>query len=78
MTKAIARKKSASSAAGDYSGLVGSISELLDAARRASVRTVNAFMTATYWEIGRRLVAFEPGGATRAGHGKEREPLYEI
>jgi len=35
MTKAIDRKKSASPDAGDYSGLVGSIRELLDAARRA-------------------------------------------
>jgi len=50
-----------------YPGLVGSISELLDAARRASARTVNAFMTATYWEIGRRIVEFEQRGEKRAG-----------
>lgn len=70
MTKAIARKRSASPAAGDYSGLVGSISGLLDVARRASVRTVNAFMTATYWEIGRRIVEFEQGGLDRAKYGE--------
>jgi hypothetical protein len=28
---------------------------LLEAARRSSARAVNAFMTATYWEIGRRI-----------------------
>ena len=53
-----------------YLGLVSSISELLEAARRASARTVNAFMTATYWEIGRRLVEFEQRGEKRAEYGK--------
>lgn len=43
----------------DYSSLVGSTGELLEAARRASARAVNALMTATYWEIGRRIVEFE-------------------
>lgn len=65
MTKAAAKKKSASPVVANYSGLVGGISELLDAARRASVRTVNAFMTATYWEVGRRIVEFEQGGEKR-------------
>ena len=70
MTKAVPKKKSASPiATGDYSGLVSSVSELLDAARRASVRAVNAFMTATYWEIGRRIVEFEQGGLDRAKYG---------
>ena len=53
-----------------YLGLVSSISELLEAARRASARTVNAFMTATYWEIGRRIVEFEQRGEKRAEYGK--------
>jgi predicted nuclease of restriction endonuclease-like (RecB) superfamily len=53
-----------------YPGLVGGISELLEAARRASARTVNAFMTATYWEIGRRIVEFEQRGEKRAEYGK--------
>jgi len=46
---------------------VGGISELLEAARRASARTVNAFMTATYWEIGRRIVEFEQRGEKTGG-----------
>ncbi len=70
MTKAVAKRKSASPGVADYSGLVGGISELLDAARRASARTVNAFMTATYWEIGRRIVEFEQGGEKRAEYGE--------
>lgn len=71
MTKAVAKKKSALPVAGDYPRLVGGISELLHAVRRASVRTVNAFMTATYWEIGRRIVEFEQRGQERAEYGKE-------
>ena len=72
MSKPIKKIKSAMPAAtGDYSGLVSGVSELLEAARRASVRTVNAFMTATYWEVGRRIVEFEQGGENRAEYGKE-------
>jgi len=68
MTKP-AKKKITPPAVADYSGLVGGISELLEASRHASARAVNALMTATYWEIGRRIVAFEQGGAIRAEYG---------
>ena len=71
MTKPVKKIKSVAPVVGDYSGLVGGVSELLETARRASVRTVNAFMTATYWEIGRRIVEFEQGGEKRAGYGEE-------
>ena len=40
----------------EYGGLLTGISELLDQARRMSARTVNNILTATYWEIGRRIV----------------------
>ncbi len=71
MKKSIVRKKAAPPAAvGDYSSLFSGVSELLEAARRASARTVNAFMTATYWEIGRRIVEFEQHGKKRAEYGK--------
>ena len=59
MTKKPAKAKTLATTAGGYSGLVSGVTELLKAARRASVRTVNAFMTATYWEVGRRIVEFE-------------------
>ena len=62
-------KSSLPGAATDYSGLVSGVSELLDAARRTSVRSVNALMTATYWEVGRRIVEFEQGGGKRAEYG---------
>jgi predicted nuclease of restriction endonuclease-like (RecB) superfamily len=71
MKKPVERKKPiAAATAGDYSDLVGGIGELLEASRRASVRAVNAFMTATYWEIGRRIVEFEQGGRDRANYGE--------
>ena len=54
-----------------YAGLVTGIAELLDSARHISARAVNAVMTATYWEIGRRIVEFEQGGKSRAEYGEE-------
>lgn len=53
----------------EYPGLVGGIGDLLETARRTSARAVNAIMTATYWEIGRRIVEFEQGGEARAEYG---------
>ena len=54
----------------EYNIVHSDIVLLLDAARLAAVRSVNAVMTATYWEIGRRIVEFEQGGAERAGYGE--------
>ncbi|MHB8902153.1 MAG: PDDEXK nuclease domain-containing protein [Thermoguttaceae bacterium] len=53
-----------------YDSLLSEISELLDKARRTSVRTVNSILTAAYWEIGRRIVEFEQGGKSRAEYGE--------
>ena len=46
----------------DYDSVFSGVVELLDAARRASARVVNTLMTATYWEIGRRIVEHEQAG----------------
>ena len=54
-----------------YDSLLTGISDLLDEARRTSARTVNSILTATYWEIGRRIVEFEQGGKARAEYGGE-------
>jgi predicted nuclease of restriction endonuclease-like (RecB) superfamily len=70
-TKPASKPAVAKVAMDDYSGLIGGIGELLEAARRASARAVNAFMTATYWDIGRRIVEFEQGGKKRAEYGQE-------
>ena len=54
-----------------YGGLISGIGKLLETARHSTVRVVNSFMTATYWEVGRRIVEFEQGGKKRAGYGEE-------
>lgn len=55
----------------DYSTALADVVGLLDAARRAAARSVNAVMTAAYWEIGRRLVEVEQAGQTRADYGTQ-------
>ena len=52
-----------------YSEVQAAIVALLVTARRAVARSINAAMTATYWEIGRRIVEFEQEGADRATYG---------
>jgi predicted nuclease of restriction endonuclease-like (RecB) superfamily len=54
----------------DYGDIHIGIVELLESARRAAARNVNALMTASYWEIGRRIVEFEQGGQERAEYGE--------
>ena len=54
----------------DYATVHTDIVALLEAARRAAARSVNALMTASYWEIGRRIVEFEQGGKDRADYGQ--------
>ncbi|ROT44235.1 YhcG family protein [Pusillimonas sp. NJUB218] len=54
-----------------YAGIHGSIVELLNTARLAAARSVNALMTASYWEIGRRIVEAEQKGRRRAGYGEQ-------
>lgn len=55
----------------EYTDVLTGIVDLLESARRAAARSVNAVMTATYWEIGRRIVEFEQGGRRRADYGQE-------
>ena len=54
-----------------YDSMLAGLVRLLETARRASSRSVNAIMTATYWEIGRRIVESEQSGERRAGYGQE-------
>ena len=53
-----------------YPSLVTGIGTLLEQSRRAVARSVNCLMTATYWEVGRRIVEFEQGGHGRAEYGE--------
>ena len=55
----------------DYDEVLSGVVELLEQARHAAARAVNAIMTATYWEVGRRIVEFEQGGEARAGYGEQ-------
>ncbi len=70
MKKTLSKKTISKPPSEEYGGLIGGIAELLEAARRTAARTVNALMTATYWEIGRRIVEFEQGGEKRAEYGE--------
>ena len=53
-----------------YSEVVAQVVGLLEQARRNSARSVNAIMTATYREIGRRIVEHEQKGKKRAEYGE--------
>ena len=55
----------------NYHAWSGGIASLLEEARRQSARHVNAILTTTYWEIGRRIVEFVQQGETRAEYGDE-------
>ncbi len=56
---------------GAYTGVHEGIVELLRSARLNAARSVNALMTASYWEIGRRIVNAEQRGKRRAGYGEQ-------
>ncbi|MCL2652609.1 MAG: PDDEXK nuclease domain-containing protein [Propionibacteriaceae bacterium] len=58
------------SVANGYDAVLGDIVGLLEQARAAAGRSVNAIMTATYWGIGRRIVTDEQGGQARAEYGQ--------
>src|SRR5205809_4096284 len=71
MKKTLSKKTVSKALSEEYGGLIGGIAELLEASWRIAARTVNALMTATYWEIGRRIVEFEQRGKKRAEYGEE-------
>src|SRR5258708_6818222 len=53
-----------------YDEVLAEVSDLLTAARHAASRSVNAIITATYWEVGRRIVHYEQEGHKRANYGE--------
>ncbi len=66
-----ARSKTKPVKAASYPSLLRTLVTLLDEARRASARTVNVIMTATYWQVGRHIIEFEQAGERRAGYGEQ-------
>jgi hypothetical protein len=53
-----------------YTGLLSSVSQLLEQARQVAARSVNEIITVTYLEIGRRMVEYEQKGSDRAAYGE--------
>ncbi len=53
-----------------FTGMV----ELLEASRRATARSINAVITATYWEIGRRIAEGEQGGVAYSTYAEAVVP----
>lgn len=53
----------------DYRVIRDPIVALLGTTRHTVARTINALMSATYWEIGRQIVEFEQSGQHRAAYG---------
>ena len=64
------RKDLRPAASAGYSVLLADVAHVIEEGRRAAARSVNAFMTATYWLIGRRIIEQEQGGQARAGYGE--------
>jgi hypothetical protein len=58
--------KKAAEAIDGYDALYADLVAVIDDARRAAARAVNAVMTATYWFVGWRIVELEQGGQARA------------
>jgi predicted nuclease of restriction endonuclease-like (RecB) superfamily len=52
----------------NYAALVGDISGVLESARKASVRSINSFLTAAYWLVGYRIAEYELKGLDRADY----------
>jgi predicted nuclease of restriction endonuclease-like (RecB) superfamily len=46
-----------------YERLLKDVVDLLEGARHSSARAVNSIMTATYWEVGQRIILLEQRGA---------------
>jgi predicted nuclease of restriction endonuclease-like (RecB) superfamily len=54
-----------------YDTLLVDISQVIEEARHAAARSVNAVMTTTYWLVGRRIVEQEQQGVARAAYGEQ-------
>jgi predicted nuclease of restriction endonuclease-like (RecB) superfamily len=54
-----------------YDGVLAGMIELLESARHTASKAVNSVMTATYFEIGRRIVELEQSGNHKADYGEQ-------
>ena len=62
--------RSTPAALAGYDVLLSDVVRVIEEARRAAARSVNAVMTATYWLVGRRIVEEEQAGRARAAYGE--------
>lgn len=69
--KSLTRIPAGSPAIPGYENVLAGMVHILEAARRTSARAVNTVMTATYWEVGRRIVEYEQGGKDRSEYGTQ-------
>ena len=53
-----------------YEDLFAEVAQVIEDARRAAARSVNAVITITYWLVGRRIVEQEQGGKARPATAK--------
>ena len=67
----VPRKPAKPKADTDYTDLLTRVSAVLEQGRRSAARTVNAVLSATYWQIGRHIVEHQQGGKRKAGYGEE-------
>lgn len=70
-SRGVVVEQKASAVPAGYEDVRIGIVELLNVARQAAARNVNALMSASYWEIGRRIVEAEQKGKRRAGYGEQ-------
>ncbi len=67
----VTRKKASIVVGGGLDDIVADLVNIVELAQHVAARSVNAGMTATYWEIGRRIFEEEQRGAKRAGYGEQ-------
>lgn len=61
-----------------YQNLLAGIGAVIGAGRRQAAWSLNAVMSAVYWEIGRRIVNFEQGGKAKAQYAKRVIDLLSV
>ncbi|SBT10042.1 conserved hypothetical protein [Candidatus Accumulibacter aalborgensis] len=54
----------------DIGGLLANLREVIRSARQQALRAVDVVQVSACWTMGRHIVEFEQGGASRAAYGK--------
>ncbi|WP_019575733.1 PDDEXK nuclease domain-containing protein [Curvibacter lanceolatus] len=67
-------KHAPASDAAPLSGLLEALRDAIHRGRRQALRAVDVAQVSTCWEIGRHIVEFEQGGASRATYGQKLLP----